>query len=142
MIFNRHFFQRSSQKISSFGRKRRLNITFVCYFVNSVKEVPSQSLKLLPLPACIPPTLPLLGRISLLLSASEPSVSSASLSQDIAADNAVVAFGSYSNLINKNAKEVLHLKIDLKSWQRYAFQSAFHWGSRQDQSLPTQCFCI
>lgn len=25
---------------------------------------------------------------------------------------------------------MLHLKIDLKSWQRYSFQSAFHWGSR------------
>lgn len=34
------------------------------------------------------------------------------------------------NLINKNAKEILLLEIDLKSWQRYSFQSAFHWGSR------------
>lgn len=24
----------------------------------------------------------------------------------------------------------MRLKIDFKSWQRYSFQSAFHWGSR------------
>lgn len=31
----------------------------------------------------------------------------------------------------------MHLKIDLKSWQRYSFQSAFHWGSRTNIYQPS-----
>lgn len=46
------------------------------YFVNSAKEMPTQSLKLLPLPEFLPSLLPLLGRTSLSRPVSEPPVSS------------------------------------------------------------------